>query len=436
VIVMLAAVWMLPALLGLLGARAIGWRLPWGRKPGSGAVDSKAWTAYGHFLQKRPLLPVIGALALITILAIPALSLRQGFTDNSGKAEGSPARVAYDLRAEGFGAGASAPYLAVVDLSASSDPSAYLEVITALNETPGVAGTNPSLEVLPILAKISEASSEGDANPIQVMAVYPTTAPQDAATSELLTTLREDVNPALEATTGAVILMGGTAAITADFTTVLSEALPVFLLLVVGLGFLALVVLFRSLLVPLIGAVTSLFSLAAAMGISVAVFQWGWFNAVLGIPGTGPILPFIPIMVFAILFGLSMDYQVFLVSRMQEEWAKTHENAASIRSGLSNSGRVVVIAALIMAVVFGAFAPAPDPIIKLFGIALASAVLIDAFIIRLVLVPSLMTLFGTANWWLPGWLDRILPKVQIEPDEEEVLGVDNRGRDGSPQPVG
>ena len=436
VIVMLAAVWMLPALLGLLGARAIGWRLPWGRKPGSGAVDSKAWTAYGHFLQKRPLLPVIGALALITILAIPALSLRQGFTDNSGKAEGSPARVAYDLRAEGFGAGASAPYLAVVDLSASSDPSAYLEVITALNETPGVAGTNPSLEVLPILAKISEASSEEDANPIQVMAVYPTTAPQDAATSELLTTLREDVNPALEATTGAVILMGGTAAITADFTTVLSQALPVFLLLVVGLGFLALVVLFRSLLVPLIGAVTSLFSLAAAMGISVAVFQWGWFNSVLGISGTGPILPFIPIMVFAILFGLSMDYQVFLVSRMQEEWAKTHENAASIRSGLSNSGRVVVIAALIMAVVFGAFAPAPDPIIKLFGIALASAVLIDAFIIRLVLVPSLMTLFGTANWWLPGWLDRILPKVSIEPGDEEVHEVDNRDRGGSPQPVG
>ena len=431
VIVMLSAVWMLPALLGLLGTRALGWRLPWGRKPGSGPAPSKGWSTYARWLQKRPILPAIGAIGLIGLLAIPAFSLRQGFTDNSGRPEGSPSRIAYDLRAEGFGPGASGPYLVVVDLSETTDPNAYAQIVTTLNETPGVAGTNPSPETLPVIAKIAQAAPQEAANPIQVMAVYPTTAPQDAATSELLTTLREDVNPALEQATGATILVGGTAAITADFTTVLADALPIFLLVVVGLGFLALVVLFRSLLVPFIGAVTSMFSLAAAMGISVAVFQWGWFNSILGVPGTGPILPFIPIMVFAILFGLSMDYQVFLVSRMQEEWAKTKDNAESIRSGLRNSGRVVVIAALIMAVVFGAFVPSPDGIIKLFGVALASAVLIDAFVVRLVLVPSLMTMFGKANWWLPGWLERILPTVTIEPGDEEV-----GDQEESPEPVG
>ena len=254
VIVMLSAVWMLPALLGLLGTRALGWRLPWGRKPGSGPAPSKGWSTYARWLQKRPILPAIGAIGLIVLLAIPAFSLRQGFTDNSGRPEGSPARIAYDLRAEGFGPGASAPYLVVVDLSEATDPNAYAQIVTTLNETPGVAGTNPSPETLPVIAKIAQAAPQEAANPIQVMAVYATTPPQDAATSELLTTLREDVNPALEQATGATILVGGTAAITADFTTVLADALPIFLLVVVGLGFLALVVLFRSLLVPFIGA--------------------------------------------------------------------------------------------------------------------------------------------------------------------------------------
>ena len=220
--------------------------------------------------------------------------------------------------------------------------------------------------------------------------------------------------------TGAGIYVGGAQAITSDFTTVLTEALPVFLLVVVGLGFLALTLLFHSLVVPLTAAVTSLLSFGAAMGITVAVFQWGWLAGPLGISGTGPIMPFLPIMVFAILFGLSMDYQVFLVSRMQEEWVRTGDNSASVRRGLEGSGRVVMIAAAIMASVFLAFVPTPDATIKLFGIALASAVIIDAFIVRLILVPSLMSMFGKANWWLPGWLDRILPKVQIEPGEDEV----------------
>ena len=199
-----------------------------------------------------------------------------------------------------------------------------------------------------------------------------------------------------------------------DFTSVLGKALPVFLLLVVGLGFLALMLLFRSLLIPLTAAITSLLSFAAALGITVSVFQIGRLADFLGITGTGPILPFLPIMVFAILFGLSMDYQVFLVSRMRESWEHGNDNRTAVRQGLAGSGRVVVVAASIMTCVFSAFIPSPVDTIKLFGVALASAVIVDAFIVRLILVPSVMTLFGRGNWWIPRWLGKVLPKISVD----------------------
>jgi RND superfamily putative drug exporter len=219
--------------------------------------------------------------------------------------------------------------------------------------------------------------------------------------------------------------VGGATAVTADFTTVLSNALPVFLAVVVGLGFIALTILFRSLIVPLIGAVTSLLSLGAALGVTTAVFQWGWGADLLGLTSTGPILPFLPIMVFAILFGLSMDYQVFLVSRMHEEWVKTGDNPLSVRRGLAGSGRVVAIAAAIMASVFLAFIPTPEDTIKLFGVGLATAVLVDAFIIRLVLVPSLISWIGPPTWWLPKWLG-FLPEVHMEAEgaSDEIVDDD------------
>ena len=424
VMVMLSAVWFLPALLSLLGTKALALRLPWGKKPGTGHAEGRAWAHYGRGLQKYPWLTGLVSLAFVVILAIPALSLRQGFADDSGKPEGATARIAYDLRAEGFGPGSNGPFLVVADLEGATDPQAYGAIVAGLANAPGVAGTSPSVETLPVLGKLAAAQAQaggGQAqSTVQAIAVYPDSAPQDEATAELLTTLRDQVNPALEEATGAQLYVGGTQAITQDFTTVLTDALPIFLAVVVGLGFIALVILFHSIVVPLTGALTSLLSLAAAMGIAVAVFQWGWFADVLGVASTGPIFPFVPIMVFAILFGLSMDYQVFLVSRMQEEWNRTGDNLTSIRRGLAGSGRVVVIAALIMSSVFLAFVPSTDAIIKLFGIALASAVLIDAFVVRLILVPSLMTIFGKANWWLPGWLDKILPTVTIEPGEDEV----------------
>jgi len=426
VMVMLSAVWMLPALLSLLGTKALGLRLPWGKRPGSGGGEGRGWAHYGRLLQRIPWLTSLLALSFVVVLAIPALSLRQGFADDSGKPEGSTARVAYDLRSEGFGPGSNGPFLVVADLEGVGDPQAFRAIVAGLARSEGVAGTSPSLATLPILAKLAKPGEPPQT--VQAIAVYPSSAPQDEATAQLLDRLRSEVNPALEEATGAQLYVGGTQAITQDFTLVLTDALPLFLTVVVGLGFLALVVLFRSIVVPLTGAVTSLLSLAAAMGITVAVFQWGWFADVLGVPGTGPIFPFVPIMVFAILFGLSMDYQVFLVSRMQEEWARTGDNLLSVRRGLAGSGRVVVIAAAIMSSVFLAFVPSTNATIKLFGVALASAVLVDAFVVRLILVPSVMSMLGSANWWLPGWLERVLPKVTIEAGDDEVV-------DDEPAPV-
>ena len=427
--VMLSALWFLPALLSLLGTKALAWRLPWGKKPGEVHPEGKGWAHYGRFIQKRPIVPALVSLAVVVILAIPMFSLRQGFADDSGKPAGSPARIAYDLRAEGFGPGINGPFLVVADLSTATSPDAYGQIVAALNEVEGVAATSPSVDLLPILGKMAAAAAaEGatdtaaqEPQTVQAIAVYPTTAPQDEATTDLLNRLREEANPAIQEATGAKLYVGGQQAITSDFTTVLGNALPLFLAIVIGLGFLALMLLFHSLVVPLTAAITSLLSFAAAMGITVAVFQWGWLSGPLGVPGTGPIFPFLPIMVFAILFGLSMDYQVFLVSRMQEEWNRIGDNAAAVRRGLAGSGRVVVIAAAIMSSVFLAFVPSTNSTIKLFGIALASAVIIDAFIVRLVLVPAVMSMLGKANWWLPGWLDRILPEVHIEPGEDEIV---------------
>ena len=427
--VMLSALWMLPALLSLLGTKALALRLPWGKKPGRVHPEGQRWAHYGRLLQRRPVVPALLALIMVGILAIPMFSLRQGFADDSGKPAGSPARVAFDLMAEGFGPGVNGPFFVAVELAEPRDMAAYSKIVTGLSETEGVARTFPSPQMLPLVAMNPNAlSADGRVGTVMVV---PDSAPQDEATSALLERMRTEVDPALETATGAKIYVGGTQAITQDFTSVLTSALPLFLAVVVGLGFLALVLLFRSIVVPLTAAITSLLSFAAAMGITVAIFQWGWLAGPLGISGTGPIFPFLPIMVFAILFGLSMDYQVFLVTRMQEEWARSKDTSAAVRRGLAGSGRVVVIAAAIMASVFLAFVPSTNSTIKLFGIALASAVIIDAFIVRLVLVPSLMSVLGKANWWLPGWLDRLLPRVQIEPGADEI--ADDDAGDPDPQ---
>jgi RND superfamily putative drug exporter len=406
-VMMVGATLLLPAVLSLLGRRAFALRVPWARKPKPHNPDGSAFARYGRWLEQHYRVAGVLALGFLLVVALPATALRQGFPDDSGKPEGSPARVAYDLLSEGFGPGISGPFLVAVETGTPGDAESVDALAAAINADPGVA------------AAIAFPMAP-DAT-VTAMQVVPTTGPQEAETTELLERLRGTVIPDATASADVQAFVGGTQAITADFTTVLADALPLFLLVVIGLGFLTLVVLFRSIVVPLTGAITSLLSLAAAMGVTVAVFQWGWFADISGVPGTGPIMPFVPIMVFAILFGLSMDYQVFLVSRMQEEWAHTGDNRKAVRRGLAASGRVVAIAAAIMFSVFAAFAPATTTTIKLFGIALAAAVLFDAFIVRLIIVPSVMYQLGKLNWWLPRWLDRLLPSISVESEDDVAL---------------
>lgn len=403
IMMMVGATLLLPAVLSLLGRKAFAVKMPWARKPKPHNPDGNLFARYGAWLERN--FRWFGAIALVVMLVIaaPIASLRLGFTDDSGKAPDASARIAYDLLSDGFGAGSNGPFIVAVQTTQPDDNAAVQQLAGAISADPGVAAAIP----FPM----------APGTDITAMQVVPASGPQDEATTELLNRLRDTVIPAASGES-LTAFVGGTQAITSDFTTVLQDALPLFLAVVIGLGFVALVLLFRSILVPLTGVVTSLLSLAAAMGVTVAVFQWGWLADIVGLSGTGPIQPFLPIMVFAILFGLSMDYQVFLVSRMQEEWTHTRDNRKSVRRGLAASGRVVAIAAAIMFSVFGAFVLGSDATIKLFGLALSSAVLFDAFIVRLIIVPSLMYQFHDANWWLPGWLDKILPTLAVETETD------------------
>ena len=408
--VMLSAVWLLPALLSLLGTKSLAIKMPWARKRGEFHPEGGRWAHYGRWLQKRRWITAPAALLIVLTLAFPMLSLRLGFADASGQPVGTPSRIAYDLNAKGFGPGSNGPFFVVAQLPKLNDTEDLKTLITALENTEGVAKVLPNAEMIPAIL--------GKDQQVVAVQVVPESGPQDLATSELLNRLRTETIPPVRQATGVVALVGGEQAIIQDFSIVLGKALPLFLAIVMGLGFLALMVLFRSAVVSLTAVVTSLLSFSAAMGITVAIFQWGWLSGPLGITATGPIFPFLPVMVFAILFGLSMDYQVFLVSRMQEEWQRTGENDRAVRRGLAGSGRVVLIAGAIMASVFAAFIPATNSTIKLFGISLASAVIIDAFLVRLVLVPSVMNILGKANWWLPKWLDSRLPHFDVEGADE------------------
>jgi RND superfamily putative drug exporter len=250
-----------------------------------------------------------------------------------------------------------------------------------------------------------------------VIQVFPTTAPQDQATTDLLNRIRNDVIPGAADGTGTHVYVGGTTAIFNDFSKVLAGKLPQFIGVVVFLSFLLLMTLFRSLLVPVKAAILNLLSIAAAFGVVIAVFQWGWGASLLGVDRTGPIVAFLPVMLFAILFGLSMDYEVFLVSRIHEEWVRTGDNATAVTRGLAATGRVITAAAAIMVVIFASFIFGGERTIKLFGLGFAVAVFLDAVVVRSVLVPAFMQVMRTANWWLPRWLDRLLPDVHLEAED-------------------
>ena len=383
---MIASVTLLPALLTVFGRRIEKAVL---KRPNRG--DGHRWRRWADVIARRPVPVLVASLAVLLALSAPALGMHLGFADAGTEDETTTSRQAYDLLADGFGPGFNGP-LVVVSEGDDQDTAALADTLA---DARGVAGVSQPRQL----------SGE-----LGMVLVFPTTAPQDVATNELVTHLRSEVLPPLEARTGATYLVGGATAAADDFATAVSERLPLFILVVVGLSALLLMAVFRSVLIPLKAAVLNLLSIGAALGVITLVFQNGWFGV-----QTGPIEAFVPVMIFAIVFGLSMDYEVFLVSRMHEEWGRTRDAAAAVREGLATTGGVITAAGAIMIVVFGAFLLSPDRMLRQFGLGLAVAVLIDALLIRCLVVPAVMRLLGTRAWWLPRWLERGLPKVALEP---------------------
>ena len=400
---MIAALTLLPALLTIAGRRVDRLRVPGlGKRTLSTAEDTR-WFRWSREIQRRPVASALLSGGLLLVLCIPTLSLRLGSNDAGTDPAGTTTREAYDLLAEGFGPGFNGPFSIVAALPSKGDDTALTELDKTLKAEEGVAETTPVM--------LNPAENTG------VFQVYPTTSPQSEQTTELLDRIRDELVPAVEQKTGAQVHVGGITAIFEDFGTAISEKLPLFIGVVVLLSALLLMAVFRSILVPLKAIVMNLLSIGAAFGLIVAVFQWGWGASLIGVDGTGPIISFFPIFLFAIIFGLSMDYEVFLMSRIHEEWEHSHDATQAVTRGLALTGRVITAAAAIMCTVFLSFMIGEDRIIKLFGLGLASAVFIDAVIIRSVLVPAVMQLFGERAWWLPEWLDRILPRLHVEPAE-------------------
>ncbi len=403
----IAALTLLPALLGFFGPRALRRRERRALREGNLRTtdESAGWARWVGWMQQRPALFAAVAAGVMVLIAIPFFSMRLGSADSGSDPASSTTRKAYDLLAKGFGPGYNGPLQLVAQVSGPGQEAQFVRIERAVAATPGVVGA----------AQPHFISSRGPALPGVALAdVYPKGSPQDASTANLLHTVRNDVIPAASRGTGLHVLVGGQTAIFDDFSTVLSRKLPLFLGVVVVLSFLLLMTVFRSLLIPLVAAAMNLLSAAAAFGVVTAIFQDGIGSSLLGIDKTGPIEAFVPVMMFAILFGLSMDYEVFLVTRIYEEWHKRRDNREAVAHGLAATGRTITAAAAIMILVFGAFILGGERIIDLFGVGLASAVLLDAVIVRSVLVPALMTLLGDANWKIPAWLDRLLPHLRVE----------------------
>jgi RND superfamily putative drug exporter len=402
---LLSALTLLPAMLGFTGTRVLGRGERRALAAGTPRPENPngfgaRWAA---LIQQRRTVLGAAALIVVALLAIPTLSIRLGASDAGNDKAGTTTRSAYDLLADGFGPGFNGPLQLVAELDSPADGRALEQMLERVKTLDGVAA---------VAAFPAEPGAK-----VAIAMVIPTTAPQDKGTTDLIDRLREDVIPAAGKGNSLRVYVGGATAIFQDFAKVLTDKLPLFLGVVIVLGFLLLMIAFRSILVPLTAAVMNVLAAAASFGVIVAIFQWGWGSGLLNLGGPGPVESFVPVIMLAILFGLSMDYQVFLVSRMHEEWHQTRDNRRAVTHGQSETGRVIVAAALIMVFVFGAFVLGGERVISEFGIGLAAAVAIDAFLLRSVLVPALMHLFGRANWWLPRWLDRILPDFSVEGEQ-------------------
>jgi RND superfamily putative drug exporter len=406
VLTMAAAMTLLPALLGFMGERVLSRRqrrrlAETGPEVGHG---TGFWARLGGLVSQRPIILTVTAAIIMLVLASPFLSLRLGLSDAGNDPASSTTRKAYDLLTQGFGPGFNGPLLLVAQVGSPADSTVLAKLTQTLKKEPGIA------------AAVPYPSQRGAK--VSIVEVIPTTSPQDTKTSDLITHLRTVVIPAAESGSSLKVLVGGSTAIFDDFAAIISSKLPLFIGVIIALGFLLLFIAFRSLVVPATAALMNLLAAAAAFGVVVAFFQWGWGSEWLGLGRAGPVEAFLPVIMLAVLFGLSMDYQVFLVSRMHEEWVHTRDNRHSVITGQALTGRVITAAATIMICVFAAFVFAGQRVIAEFGIGLAVAVFLDAFVLRTLLVPSMMHLFGRANWWLPRSVDRRLPHLSVDPPED------------------
>jgi putative drug exporter of the RND superfamily len=399
-LVLAAALTLLPALLTLTGHRLGHTRRRRRKQESTGGF----WTHWIDLIQRRPAWAALISTAVLLALALPALDLRLGANDSGNDPVGHTTRKAYDLLAAGFGSGFNGPLELAVRLPDTGKQAALDRITSTLHRTRGVASV-----AAPRLNGTRDTAA---------ITVYPVSAPQSAETTRLVRRLRRQVLPPLANETGTKVYVGGVTAIEVDFAHALARKLPLFLGIVIALSMLLLLVVFRSLLIPLQAALMNLLSIAAALGVVQALFERGWLGGPLGIQ-PGPIDAFIPVLVFALVFGLSMDYEVFLVSRVREEWQRDADATAAVREGLARTARVITAAAAVMITVFASFAAADDRVLKLFGISMAVAVFLDAILIRTVLLPAVLQLLGRTTWALPGWLDRRLPQVAVEPPPAE-----------------
>ncbi|MGW6012522.1 MMPL family transporter [Streptomyces sp. NPDC055210] len=391
-VTMAASLVLLPALLALFGRRIQRHVLKQqARNARKGKTEGNGWRAMARAVQRRPIPTLLAGVIVLLALSAPALGMRLGFADSGNDPEETTSRHAYDLLAEGFGPGFNGPLIVLV----KGDQEAGRTVRAGLAKTNGVAEASPPMP------------SEDGA--LSTVFVYPTTSPQAEGTVDLVHHLRDDVAPPLERATGADVLVGGATAASQDVSETLARRLPLFVAVVVGVSSILLLLVFRSVWIPAKAAVLNLLSISAALGVITLVFQHGWFGA-----QPGPVEAFIPALIFAIVFGLSMDYEVFLISRIHEEWTRTEDPARSVREGLASTGKVITAAAAIMMFVFGAFVLSDDRMLQQFGLGLAVAILLDAVVIRCLIVPAVMQLLGTWAWWLPASLARKLPRVSIE----------------------
>jgi RND superfamily putative drug exporter len=402
VVAMAVAVTLLPALLGLIGTRIDKWSVPHRRVDPAKAHETLS-ARWAHHVGHRPWRFALVSLAALLALAAPVVGLRLGFVDDSNASASSTQHKAYDLLAAGFGKGFNGPLSVVVEQPGGDQPATLARVAQATASDPGIAAVQR-----PLLNPAGDTA---------VITALPTTSPQDAATASTVNRLRASVLPPAVAHTGATALVTGQTAVSDDLSHRLTSRLPAFIAAVVALSFVLLMIVFRSVFVPLKAAIMNMLSISAAYGVIVAVFEWGWAKSLFGLHATVPINPFVPMIMFAILFGLSMDYEVFLLSRVREAFLRSGDSHSSVVDGLAATARVITSAALIMISVFLAFVPSGNVTVKMFGLGLASAVLIDATLVRMVLVPATMSLLGRANWWLPSWLDRVLPRMDLEGTE-------------------